>query len=76
MGIVNGKAVLDLDYQMDVNAEVDMNIVMTEQGGFIELQGTAEQQAFHQQELQNMLQLAQNGINQLFDIQRAALEEK
>jgi len=73
IGLYKGMPITDLDYLEDSNAETDMNVVMTEQGGFIELQGTAEQQAFNPLELQQMLELAQTSITQLFKIQRAAL---
>lgn len=73
VGVYQGTPVLDLDYAEDSKAETDMNIVMTEQNGFIELQGTAEQQAFHTNELQQMLELAQSGIQQLFAKQKEAL---
>jgi ribonuclease PH len=74
VGIHKGHPILDLEYSEDSQAETDMNIVMTEKGGFIELQGTAEQQAFHPVELQQMLDLANNGIQELFVKQRQALE--
>ena len=74
VGLYQGVPVLDLDYAEDSNAETDMNIVMTQQGGFIELQGTAEKQAFKSNELQQMLNLAEVGIQQLFTKQREALE--
>lgn len=75
IGLHQGSPILDLDYAEDSSAETDMNIVMTEKGGFIELQGTAERQAFHPKELQQMLELAEHGIKQLFKIQRAALDQ-
>ncbi|MCL6269726.1 ribonuclease PH [Sansalvadorimonas sp. 2012CJ34-2] len=74
VGIYNGNAVLDLDYAEDSNAETDMNVVMTEKGGFIEVQGTAEGAPFDQDEMDAMLTLARKGINDLLDIQRNALE--
>lgn len=70
VGICEGKAVLDLDYAEDSTAETDMNIVMTESGGFIEIQGTAEKRVFSQNELNEMLELAQKGINQLVILQK------
>ena len=73
VGIVDGKPVLDLDYAEDSNAETDMNVVMNEAGGFIEIQGTAEGHAFRDNELQEMLLLANIGISQLIDAQRACL---
>ncbi len=75
IGLYQGVPILDLDYAEDSKAETDMNVVMTEQGGFIELQGTAEQQAFQPQELQQMLEIAQAGIRELFNAQRAALNQ-
>ena len=69
VGIYEGEAVLDLDYAEDSNAETDMNVVMNNQGGFIEVQGTAETAAFSDQELSNMLELARVGINRIFDFQ-------
>lgn len=75
VGIVNGKAVLDLNYQMDQNAAVDMNVVMTADGRFVEVQGTAEGEPFSRAALNAMLLLAELGIRQLFDLQAAALAE-
>jgi ribonuclease PH len=69
VGIYKGEAVLDLDYAEDSNAETDMNVVMNSQGGFIEVQGTAEAAAFSDQELSSMLALARVGINRIFDFQ-------
>jgi ribonuclease PH len=74
VGVYKGRPILDLEYQEDANAETDMNVVMTEDGKFIEVQGTAEQQAFSRQELNEMLTLSEAGIRQLFQIQKAALE--
>ncbi|PSQ92544.1 MAG: ribonuclease PH [Proteobacteria bacterium SW_6_67_9] len=73
VGIVDGEAVVDLDYAEDSSAETDMNVVMNEQGAFIELQGTAEGHAFRRSELDQMLDLAQNGVHTLIDAQREAL---
>lgn len=75
VGIYEGTAVLDLDYAEDSNAETDMNVVMNGDGHFIEVQGTAEGHAFSIEELNEMLALAQTGINELFEIQRKALAE-
>ena len=75
VGIYAGTAVLDLDYAEDSNAETDMNVVMNSDGHFIEVQGTAEGHAFSTEELNEMLALAQTGINELFEIQRKALAE-
>ncbi len=73
VGIYDGTPVLDLDYAEDSNAETDMNVVMNDQGAFIEVQGTAEGHAFDMNELNQMLELAHQGIEQLFTAQRAAL---
>ena len=73
VGIYNGIPVLDLDYAEDSNAETDMNVVMNDQGGFIEVQGTAEGHAFSPQELQSMLDLAGKGIGELIDKQQEAI---
>ncbi len=75
VGIYEGTAVLDLDYAEDSNAGTDMNVVMNGDGHFIEVQGTAEGHAFSTEELNEMLALAQTGINELFEIQRKALAE-
>lgn len=73
VGVVNGKAVLDLDYEMDQNADVDMNVVMTGDGRFVELQGTAEGEPFNRGALNAMLMLAEYGIKQLLKLQTEAL---
>lgn len=75
VGIYNGKAVLDLDYAEDSTAETDMNVVMNDAGGFIEIQGTAEGHAFRDDELANMLALAKSGIAALIDMQTNALNQ-
>ena len=74
VGVVKGRAVLDLDYAEDSRADTDMNVVMIESGGFIEVQGTAEGAPFDDQELEQMLNYARRGSAALFQIQRAALE--
>jgi len=66
--------VLDLDYAEDSTAETDMNVVMNEAGGFIEIQGTAEGHAFRDDELQSMMTLAKHGIQSLTQAQRKALQ--
>jgi ribonuclease PH len=73
VGIVGGAAVLDLDYAEDSTAEVDMNVVMTGQGQYVEVQGTAEQVAFGRRQLDDLLELAGAGIARLVDLQRRAL---
>ena len=65
---------LDLMYDEDVIAEVDMNVVMTGKGKFIELQGTAERVPFTKEELDQLIELAKSGINQLIDIQKSVLQ--
>ena len=75
VGIYDGHAVLDLDYPEDSAAETDMNVVMTNKGGFIEVQGTAEGESFNQEEFDAMLTLAKKGINELFELQQAALAQ-
>ena len=74
-GIVDGKAMLDLDYAMDQAADVDMNVVMTGDGRFIEVQGTAEKQPFQPSALNAMLALAEKGIGQLLQRQAEALAQ-
>lgn len=75
VGIVNGVPVLDLDYAEDSTAQTDMNVVMVDDGRFIEVQGTAEDQPYSLQELQSMLALAQQGISELFVCQRHVLDQ-
>ena len=75
VGVYNGMPVLDLDYAEDSQAETDMNVVMNESGGFIELQGTAEGHAFRDDELQAMLALARKGISEIVEAQEKALEQ-
>ena len=73
VGIHQGVAVLDLDYAEDSDCDTDMNVVMTEGGGLIEVQGTAEGAAFSRAELNALLDLAELGGRQLFELQRAAV---
>ena len=70
VGIFENEPVLDLDYRMDSGAEVDMNIVMTESGKFVEVQGTGEEYAFTQDQLNAMLELAKVGIKELINEQK------
>ncbi len=72
VGIYDGEAVLDLDYPEDSNAETDMNVVMNGAGHFIEVQGTAEGHAFRREEMNEMLDLAEKGINELMQAQQKA----
>ena len=74
VGIYKGEAVLDLDYPEDSNCETDMNVVMTQDGKFIEVQGTAEGQAFSREEMNAMLELAEKGCRELLVIQQEALQ--
>jgi ribonuclease PH len=73
VGVYEGTPIMDLDYAEDSNCETDMNIVMNDQGGYIEVQGTAEGAAFSPQELQAMLDLGKQAIDQLIEHQREAL---
>ena len=75
VGIYRGCCVLDLDYAEDSRAETDMNVVMMDGRGFIEVQGTAENGAFGRGQLDEMLGLAEDGIRTLFEAQRQALDE-
>lgn len=76
VGISSGGFLLDLDYAEDSKADTDMNVVMLENGGLIELQGTAENESFSRQELERFLDLAQVGLDELFAKQREALGMK
>jgi ribonuclease PH len=73
VGIVNGAALLDLDYSEDKDAAVDMNVVMTEHGSFVEVQGSGEESTFTDEELAAMMALARKGIGELIAAQRVAL---
>ena len=74
VGIVAGKAYLDLDYQLDYAAEVDMNVVMTGKGQFVEIQGTGEESTFSEAQVAELLMLAKKGIRQLTRIQKNSLQ--
>jgi ribonuclease PH len=73
VGIYRGMPVLDLDYAEDSDCDTDMNIVMNDGGGFIEVQGTAEGHAFRREELDDLLKLGEQGCHALFQAQQAAL---
>jgi len=73
VGIVDGRAVLDLDYKEDVDAAVDMNVVMTGSGRFIEIQGTGEEATFDDDDLAALLKLARGGIKRLTSVQKDSL---
>jgi len=75
VGVVAGEVLLDLDYSEDSSAETDMNLVKNAAGGYIELQGTAEGHAFREDELQQMLKLADDGIRTLLEAQAEALAQ-
>jgi len=73
VGILGGTPLLDLCYEEDSQAEVDMNVVMTADGGLVETQATAEKGSFSRRELDALIDLAEMGLKQIFDIQRAAI---
>jgi ribonuclease PH len=73
VGVYQGQPVLDLDYLEDSDCDTDMNVVMTGNGGFVEIQGTAEGAPFQREDMNSMLDLAQTGIHQLITMQKAAL---
>ncbi len=75
VGIVKGEVLVDLDYLEDKDAEVDMNVVMTDQGDFVEVQGSGEESVFSSSQLESMLAAAKGGIVNLLEIQAKALEE-
>jgi len=72
-GLVDGVALLDLDYREDSGAEADANFVLTETGGIVEIQGTAEQSPFSESQFLELMALAKLGTARLFEAQRAAL---
>ena len=76
VGLIKGEALLDLDYEEDSTAEVDMNVVMTGSDQFVEVQGTGEQTTFTREQLDVMLRVAAGGIQQLFKLQSVALGEQ
>ena len=73
VGLLHGSALLDLEYVEDSACDTDMNVVMTGSGQFIEVQGTAEGEPFDREQMNQLLELAQSGIAQLVDAQKAAL---
>ena len=73
VGIVKGKVILDLDYELDSQAEVDMNVVMTDNNHFIEVQGTGEQISFDSAHLDKMLNMARRGIKKIITEQSKSL---
>ena len=75
VGIVGGEPVLDLDYVEDSGADTDMNVIMSDSGHFIEVQGTAEGDTFRREDLDSMLDLATAGVAEIVELQRQALEQ-
>ena len=73
MGIIDGEICLDLPYEEDSRAEVDLNVVMQESGDFVEIQGTGEHGLFGREQLNGMLDVAQKGCSELIAAQKAAL---
>jgi ribonuclease PH len=76
VGIVGGVPMLDLNYEEDARADVDMNLVMTEEGELVEIQGTAEGRPFRRDELEQLLALGEGGIRRLIEVQKAVLRER
>ncbi len=76
VGMIDGAPCLDLDYAEDSGAAVDMNLVMTGRGNYVEIQGTAEKTAFSNQDLQSLLALGSTGIRQLIECQRSLLAQR
>ena len=76
VGICNDKFLLDLSYAEDSSADVDMNVVMTGKGKFVEIQGTAEKEPFSKQEMEDLLTLAREGIKGLIELQKRTLKKK
>ena len=74
VGVIGGVPMLDLCYEEDSNAEVDMNVVMTESGKLVEVQGTAEGEPFSRARLNELIDLAEHGLKQVFAMQREAVE--
>ena len=75
VGLVDGAALLDLDYSEDSRAEVDLNVVMNQEQHLLEIQGTAEGAPFSRQQLSSLVDLAESGIDQLMQAQKQALAE-
>jgi len=75
VGLLDGKAFLDLDYEHDVKADVDLNVVMTGSGDYVEIQGNAEHKPFSQSDLNNLLRVARQGIRKILTVQKKVLGE-
>lgn len=76
VGLVKGEALLDLDYEEDAKAEIDMNVVETDRGQLVEIQATAERKPFSRKELSTLMSLADKGIKELIQLQREVLKKK
>jgi len=74
LGIKDGEVLIDLDYAEDSNCDTDMNVVMTGEGKFVEIQGTAEGEPFSKEEMDNIILLAEQGITRIIQLQRNALK--
>jgi ribonuclease PH len=74
VGVAHGNRLLDLCYDEDFAADVDFNVVMTGKGEFVEVQGTAEGKPFSRETVDDLLALAEKGIRELFEVQKAAIE--
>ena len=73
MGLIDGQAYLDLDYNLDSNADVDMNVVKVSDGAFVEVQGTGEESTYQRDELDALLDMADIGFSSLFEMQKSIL---
>jgi len=74
VGVVNGEKMVDLCYEEDSKAKVDMNIIMTDAGEFVEIQGTGEESPFSREELNELLALGEKGIKQVIQVQKDTLK--
>ena len=73
VGLIDGQAYLDLDYNLDSNADVDMNVVKVSSGAFVEVQGTGEESTYQRDELDALLDMADIGFSSLFEMQKSIL---
>jgi ribonuclease PH len=73
VGLIEGRTILDLDYRLDSSADVDMNVVMDDQGNFIEVQATGEEAVFSRKQHEDLLGMAEKGIRDVMEMQRSAL---
>jgi len=73
VGLIDGKSYLDLDYNLDSNADVDMNVVKVSNGAFVEVQGTGEESTYQREELDALLDMADIGFEALFEMQKTIL---